>query len=269
MLHAALINDVATVRRASAAAVLDLVGMTRAHLADPHIARKIAAGLEQDIRPCVGATYCLDRIYEGQHALCIHDLATGREATMPHAIGRADGPKKRVVVVGACPAGLEPVRVAAVRGHRVTLLEAADQPDGQIRLAARTWRRAELIGIADWRSPQCRKLGVEMRFNHLAEADDILSEAPETVIVATGGLPNVGILPNVRILHVGDDLVVSSWAILAGDAKPGAEVLLFDDNGAHPGLQAAKALAGADARLEIVTPERHFAPEIGGLDHVA
>jgi 2,4-dienoyl-CoA reductase-like NADH-dependent reductase (Old Yellow Enzyme family) len=264
--HAARINDVATARHAIAAGLLDMVGMTRAHLADPHIANKIAAGLEQDIRPCVGATYCLDRIYEGHEALCIHNPATGREATMPHAVGRADGPVKKVVVVGAGPAGLEAARVAAARGHHVVLFEAADQPGGQIRLAARARRRAELIGIAEWRVAQCQKHGVDLRFNQLADAEDVLDEDPHVVIVATGGLPNTAILER------GEILVVSSWDILSGDARPGgpgAEVLLFDDNGAHPGLQAAEMLAEAGARLEIVTPERYFAPEIGGLNHVA
>jgi 2,4-dienoyl-CoA reductase-like NADH-dependent reductase (Old Yellow Enzyme family)/thioredoxin reductase len=262
VLHAARINDVATARHAIASCKLDMVGMTRAHIADPHIARKIAAGLEHEIRPCVGATYCLDRIYEGHEALCIHNPATGREATMPHEVRRADRPSKKVVVVGAGPAGLEAARVAAARGHAVVLLEAADQPGGQVRLAARARRRAELLGIIDWRIAQCHQHGVELRFNCLAEAEDVLAENPDVVIVATGGLPDTA------CLAPGEDLVVSSWDILAGDARPGAEVLLFDDNGAHPGLQAAELLAEAGARLEIVTPERYFAPEIGGLNHV-
>jgi NADPH-dependent 2,4-dienoyl-CoA reductase/sulfur reductase-like enzyme len=237
--------------------------MTRAHIADPHIASKLAEGREQDIRPCVGATYCLDRIYEGNEALCIHNPATGREATMPHVVARSDGPARKVVVIGAGPAGLEAARVSAERGHEVVLFEAADQPGGQVRLAARARRRAELIGIAEWRVAQCEKHGVRMRFNHLAEAGDVLDEAPVVVIVATGGLPNTDFLEN------GKNLVVSSWDILTGDVRPGGEVLLFDDNGAHPGLQAAELLAEAGARLEIVTPERYFAPEIGGLNHVA
>ena len=82
--HAARIPDVATARHAIATGQLDMVGMTRAHMADPHIVRKIIEGREQDIRPCVGATYCLDRIYQGGMALCIHNPATGREETMPH-----------------------------------------------------------------------------------------------------------------------------------------------------------------------------------------
>jgi N-methyl-L-proline demethylase len=261
--HAARINDVATARHAIASGKLDMVGMTRAHLADPHIARMVEEGREQEIRPCVGATYCLDRIYEGRDALCIHNPATGREASMPHVIARGAGPRRKVVVVGAGPAGLEAARVAAARGHEVVLLEAADQPGGQIRLAARSRRRSELLGIAEWRTVQCEKHDVSMNFNRLAEADDVLAEEPQVVIVATGGLPNTAILER------GQELVVSTWDILAGDARPGDEILLYDDNGAHPGLQAAEALAEAGARLEIVTPERFFAPEIGGLNHVA
>jgi N-methyl-L-proline demethylase len=260
--HAARISDVATARHAIAEGKLDMVGMTRAHIADPHIAAKVAAGREHDIRPCVGATYCLDRIYEGGEALCIHNAATGREATMPHVIARADGPARKVVVVGAGPAGLEAARVAGERGHTVVLFEAASEPGGQVRLAARSPRRRELIGIADWRVAQCERLGVAMRFSTLAEAADVLALDPDVVIVATGGLPDPSFVGE------GTDLVVTSWDILSGDAKPGAEVLLFDDNGAHPGMQAAELIAEAGSRLEIVTPERFFAPEIGGLNHV-
>ncbi|MDF2095057.1 NADH:flavin oxidoreductase [Aquibaculum arenosum] len=259
--HAARINDVATARHAIAEGKLDMVGMTRAHIADPHIARKVAEGREQEIRPCVGATYCLDRIYEGREALCVHNAATGREASMPHVIRPSDGPKRKVVVVGAGPAGLEAARVAGERGHNVVVMEAADQAGGQVRLAARSRRRSELIGIIDWRLERCAAAGVELRYNLLAEAADVLAENPDVVVLATGGLPNS------ESLEAGNDLVVSSWDILSGDVKPGAEVLLFDDNGAHPGLQAAETIAEAGGRLELVTPERFFAPEIGGLNH--
>jgi len=261
--HAARIGDVATARHAVASGKLDMVGMTRAHIADPHIALKIRQGRESTIRPCVGATYCLDRIYEGREALCIHNPATGREAAMPHVIDRSDGPQKRIVVVGAGPAGLEAARVAGERGHVVTVLEAAADPGGQVRIAARTRRRRELQGIIDWRVEACAAAGVALRCNVWAEAEDVLALDPDIVLVATGGLPNT------EILETGNELVVSSWDILSGDVAPGAEVLLFDDNGAHPGLQAAELIAESGAKLEIVTPERFFAPDVGGLNHVA
>jgi 2,4-dienoyl-CoA reductase-like NADH-dependent reductase (Old Yellow Enzyme family) len=259
--HAARINDVATARHAIAAGKLDMVGMTRALIADPHIVRKICDGKEHEIRPCVGATYCLDRIYEGNDALCIHNPATGREGHMPHAIARADGPPKRVIVVGAGPAGLEAARVTAERGHSVTLFEATDKPGGQVQLIMRSPRRRELIGIVDWRMAQLERLRVDLRFSTWATAEDVLGEGPDVVFVATGGVPDTD------VLEQGSDLVTSSWDVISGQARPAERVLVFDDNGSHPGMQAAEMLAEAGAHVELVTPERFFAPEIGGLNH--
>ena len=260
--HAARINDVATARHAVAGGKLDMVGMTRAHIADPHIVRKISEGREHDIRPCVGATYCLDRLYEGQDTLCIHNPATGREATMPHVIAPTEGKRRNIVIIGAGPAGLEAARAGAERGHAVTVFEAAPSAGGQIRLLTQLPRRKELIGIVDWRVSQCERLGVDMRYNTVAEASDILSLAGDIVIVATGGLPQ-----NLAI-EQGGELAVSSWDILSGDVKPAEDVLLFDDNGAHPGMAAAEFIAEAGAHLELVSPERFFAADMGGLNLV-
>ena len=260
-LHAARIPDVATARHAVATGQVDMVGMTRAHMADPHIVRKIVEGREQDIRPCVGATYCLDRIYQGGMALCIHNPSTGREGTQPHAIAPAEV-KKKVVIVGAGPAGLEAARVAAERGHSVTVFEVADQPGGQIRLTARSKRRAEMIGIIDWRMAQCAAKGVEFRFNTWAEVSDIMAENPDVVIIATGGLPAMD------VLATGNDLVVSAWDIISGDVKPGANVLLYDDAGDHAALQAAQVIAEAGSKVEVMTRDRTFAPEVMAMNLV-
>jgi 2,4-dienoyl-CoA reductase-like NADH-dependent reductase (Old Yellow Enzyme family) len=261
--HAARISDVATARHAIADGKLDMVGMTRAHMADPHIALKVSQGREHEIRPCVGATYCLDRIYEGREAVCIHNPATGREKTIPHVIEKSGGATRKVVVVGAGPGGLEAARVCAERGHDVVLFEAASSAGGQISLAARSHRRSALMGIVDWRLARCQEHGVDMRFNALANADAVRAEQPDLVIIATGGLPDT------HCLASGQELVVSSWDILAGTVKPADKVLLYDDNGAHPGMQAAERIAESGASLEIITPERFFAPEIGGINHVA
>jgi 2,4-dienoyl-CoA reductase-like NADH-dependent reductase (Old Yellow Enzyme family) len=261
--HAARIQDVATARHAVATGKLDMVGMTRAHIADPHIARKVAEGREDDIRPCVGMSYCIDRIYLGGEALCGHNPATGREATMPHVVAPTSGPKRKIVVVGAGPAGLEAARVASARGHGVVVFEAAAEAGGQVRLAANLGRKREIQGVVDWRVAQCGKQGVEIRYNIYAEADTVLAERPDIVFIATGGLPNLSFLDS------GGDLVTTSWDILSGAAKPAETVLLFDDAGTDAALSVAEFIALAETRLEIATPERGLAVEVGGMNYPA
>jgi NADPH-dependent 2,4-dienoyl-CoA reductase/sulfur reductase-like enzyme len=144
----------------------------------------------------------------------------------------------------------------------VTLFEAASDPGGQIRLAVQVKRRREIIGIADWRAEQCERLGVTMKFNTYAEADDVRGLNPDIVIVATGGLPTQ------QTVDEGAELAVSSWDILSGDVRPADDVLLYDDNGQHPGIAAAEFIAESGAKLEVMTPERFFSPEVGGLNMV-
>lgn len=259
--HAAKIPDVATARHAIAAGLVDMVGMTRAHMTDPHIVRKIIEGREDEIRPCVGANYCLDRIYNAGAAYCIHNAATGRETTMPHEVPKAPR-KRKILIIGAGPGGLEAARVAGERGHEVLVLEVADQPGGQIRLTAQSERRKEMISIIDWRMAQCERLGVKFRFNTWADAAVVLDENADVVIVATGGLPHT------EVLQRGNQWLVSSWDIISGDVKPGRNVLVYDDAGDHAGLQAAEFIARSGARTEIMTPDRSFAPEVMGMNLV-
>ncbi|WP_419992988.1 FAD-dependent oxidoreductase [Streptomyces boninensis] len=265
VMHAARIADPATARHALREGLLDLVGMTRAQIADPYLVAKIEAGQEDRIRPCVGASYCLDAIYDSGDAKCVHNPATGRELQLPHVIARTTGGRRKAVVVGAGPAGLEAARVLAERGHGVTVFEASDEPGGQIRLAASNPRRRDLLGIVDWRVAECKHLGVELRLGAYAEAPDVHAEHPDLVIVATGGLPNR------TFLAEGGDLVADTWDVLCGSLRPprGSDVLIYDDNGGYPAMDAAEVLAAAGARVHYGTPERMLAPDVGSMNSPA
>jgi N-methyl-L-proline demethylase len=119
-----------------------------------------------------------------------------------------------------------------------------------------------MIGIIDWRVAQCEKRKVRFQFDSYADAADVLAEHPDVVIIATGGLPHTD------VLRAGNELVTNTWDIIAGTAKPGSNVLLFDDAGDHAALQAAEVIASSGARLEIMTPDRSFAPEVMAMNLV-
>ena len=257
--QAARIADLETARHAIDAGFVDMVGMTRAHMADPHIVAKLERGEASRIRPCVGASFCINRLYLGHDALCIHNPATGREATVPHVVTPSDGPRRRVVVVGGGVAGLEAARVAALRGHDVVLCEAAHELGGQALMAARaTERRADLRGITDWLVMEVEHVGVDVRLNTIADADLVRSLEPEVVFVATGGWPRGGEFR-------GAEHADTVWDVLSGQVKPAAAILLFDDHGAEEALSTVERLARGGAQVEIVTPDRYVGQEVTGL----
>ena len=259
--HASKISDVATARYAISNGLVDMIGMTRGHLADPHIVKKIKEKREEDIRPCVGATYCLDRIYQGEEALCIHNAATGRELKFPNIISPSKT-KKRIVIVGAGPGGLESARIACERGHEVVIFEAASDPGGQVRLCAKSKRRKDMMGIIDWRMEQCTKKNVNFKFNILAEKDDILDEHPDTVIIATGGIPNLELFETKKDLGN----VFSSWDIISGDIKTAENILIYDEAGDHVAMQSAEVAIEQGSKVNFITPDRLISSEIMGMN---
>ena len=255
--HAARIADIATARHAIRENLIDMVGMTRAHIADPEIVRKVERGEEDRIRPCVGATHCMSPY----RPVCIHNPSTGREGFLPHTVTVSDAPGRKVVVVGGGPAGLEAARVSALRGHNVTLFEAASRLGGQVLMASQASWRKDVAGIVDWRSGELDHLGADVRLNVYAEAADIEALDPDVVIIATGGLPDIDWLE-------GAQHCTSSWDALSQDAPTGAAVVVYDGTGRHPAATCAERYANSGADVRLVSLDDSVAQEIAYAERV-
>lgn len=255
--HAARIIHIETARRAVRDGIVDMVAMTRAHIADPHLVNKVMRGEEERIRPCVSTQFC----QMTKPATCIHNPATAREATLPHIIERAAEGRK-VVIVGGGVAGMEAARVSAERGHQVVLFEASNRLGGQINVAAQFVPRSGLQGIVTWRKDELVHLKVDARLQTRATATEVLAETPDVVIIATGGRPNF-------IDFAGAEHCRSVWDGLNNTTDfAGSDLLIYDGMGQHQAPSCAVHLAAAGARVTFVTLDDRVAEEMGASERV-
>jgi NADPH-dependent 2,4-dienoyl-CoA reductase/sulfur reductase-like enzyme len=238
-----------------------MVGMTRAQIADPHMVIKIRDGKEDQIKQCVGANYCIDRQYNGLDVLCVQNAATSREQTMPHTITPTTGTRRKVVVVGAGPAGLEAARVARERGHDVVLFEKAPAVGGQVNLAAKAPKREQMAGIIRWFDLETQRLGVDRRLGVEADVGMIMDERPDIVVLATGGVPFTDQVP---AWGEAEGLIVSGWDILSGKVAPKDNVLVYDGISTHAGAGVAHYIAERGKLVEVVTPDVKVSDDVGG-----
>ncbi len=261
VMHAQNIKDPVQAARALESGLIDFVGMTRAHIADPHLITKVKLGQTDQIRQCVGANYCIDRQYQGIDVLCIQNAATSREGKVPHIISKTDGPIRKVVVVGGGPGGMEAARVCAERGHNVTLFEKNATLGGQISLAAKAPQREQIAGITRWFELELRRLGVNLVFDVTADESVIMAENPDVVVLAVGGKPFINQQPE----WGGDDgLITSTWDILSGAVEPGKNVVIYDTICEFAGMSVADYLAAKGSLVEIVTDDIKPGVAVGG-----
>jgi 2,4-dienoyl-CoA reductase-like NADH-dependent reductase (Old Yellow Enzyme family) len=259
-------NEAAEVLRRGDA---DMVALTRQQIADPHTVNKVAAGRLRDIRPCIGCNQgCIDRLFEMQHSSCVHNPAAGYELELGEGTLRPTPTPRRVVVLGAGPAGMKAAEIAARRGFEVALLERRSVTGGQLRLAARISGRAEIAGVVSYLDEQLRRLDVDVRLEADLSAPDIIALDPAHVIVATGSEPAPRLIGNRArgmppVSGLDADHVLSVWDVLEADREIGPRVLVVDDGeGSWKSVGLALGLA-ADHDVEYATALPHATAKLG------
>jgi 2,4-dienoyl-CoA reductase-like NADH-dependent reductase (Old Yellow Enzyme family) len=248
----------------------DFVAMARALIADPEWVVKAGRAQAEDIRPCVGANWCMSAIFAQAPIACIHNPAAGNEIVLGTGTLKRATAAKKVAVVGGGPGGLRAALTAAQRGHAVTLYERSHDLGGQVRWWSRAPSRRELAGVADWLVAQLARTGAEIRLQTLATPDMLAAERFEAVVVATGatGLDH-GWTPlrpanwNGPPLPGADGPHVHSYiSLLRDEPTLGPRVVVYDALGGRQAVVAAEYLAARGHRVEFVTWLAQPAPDL-------
>jgi mycofactocin system FadH/OYE family oxidoreductase 2 len=234
----------------------DLVGVVRGQIADADFAAKARAGASEDIRLCLSCNQeCVGRMGLNRWLGCIENPRTGREASPPPGPATVT---RKVVVIGAGPAGLQAAMTAAARGHHVVVFEREPQPGGQARLAATVPSRAEFGDIVRNQVRDCRRLGVEVRLGVSADVGMVLAERPAAVVVATGAEPARPYWAPPEAITV-----VDVRQVLDGSASPTGRVVIVDELGFHQATSVAELLADRECQVTVATPGMIVGQDLG------
>jgi mycofactocin system FadH/OYE family oxidoreductase 2 len=240
----------------------DMIGMVRGLISDPELPNKAREGRIDDIRHCIACNQgCIGRMGLGYKLGCIQNPAVGEEKTLGiDAFLPSPNPKK-VVVVGAGPAGLETARVAALRKHRVVLFEKNQEVGGQNIIAGKAAGRQEITGVTRWLFSQIRKLDIDLRLGVEADEETVLEERPDAVVVATGSVPRARFIPG----EYSSEQVVSPQQVLTGEVKTGQQVLMIDLDGHHQATGTAELLADQGKQVHMLCPALFVGGQLGPL----
>ncbi|QIZ36993.1 mycofactocin system FadH/OYE family oxidoreductase 2 [Saccharopolyspora sp. ASAGF58] len=248
------IKDPLQAERALEEGHCDLIGVVRGQIADPDFAAKARSGHASDIRTCLSCNQeCVGRMGLNRWLGCIENPRTGKESValpMPRA-------RKRVLVVGGGPAGLQAASTAAERGHHVTLFEREQATGGQVAVAATVPSRAEFLDVVRNLRAECERYGVDVKTGVAATAEMLRDEHPDVVVLATGARP--------QPVHWagGLDRIVDVRDVLEGRAAPAGDVLVVDDLGFHQAASVAELLADRGCRIQISTPGMVVCQDLG------
>jgi NADPH-dependent 2,4-dienoyl-CoA reductase/sulfur reductase-like enzyme len=253
------INDPVQAEQILASNQADMVSMVRAYIADPDFGKKTREGKLEEIRRCIGCNEgCWARgtrdLVIGQAAAmtCTMNPAVGREAEAGWGVLVKAPVSKRVMVIGGGPAGLEAARVAALRGHKVSLYERNAELGGQTVVAAKAPGRDGFLDLPRYYVHQMQLLGIDVHLNTSVTPQTVTDRQPDAVIVATGSSPFVPNIPGIVSKNV-----FEVQQVLKGEAQIGDRVVIIASEEHMQALSTADYLAELGKKVEILTPS-HF-----------
>ncbi len=224
---------------------IDMIGMNRAHMADPALIAKSREGREDEVRPCVAHNFCIGQSSIHQPISCMMNPRVGKEAHWSETPPAATNPQ-RVLVVGGGPAGMEAARVAALAGHDVTLWEQADSLGGVLNIAGTGHGRADLHRMRDWLAGALDRAGAAFVTGKTADIAAIQAFAPDDLILATGARRKPAALDGATPVDVVEVLADP-------DRWRGQRIVIWDETGSWATLSAAETLAHHDASVDLIS----------------
>ncbi len=240
----------------------NVINMVRALIADPELPNKAREGRDNDIRHCIACNQgCIGRMGLGYTIGCIQNPAAGFEAELGKETFKLCKKPKKVIVVGAGPAGLEAARTAALRKHNVILYEKDNEVGGQNIIAGKAAGRQEITGITRWLLSQVNKLDIDVQLGVEADVQMILNQKPDVVIVATGSVPKINPFPG----EYASPDVVNTQQVLNKEVVVGQNVLFIDLDGHHQGTGTAEFLADQGKSVHMITPSLFVGGQLGPL----